>query len=171
MRLPSPTLAAGPPQIIYKTVVNNYSKMIKRTVFTLILSILSLGVVAQKKLLTNVVETKELSKKVVDLFSQNKVSEAFAELTPYWPMPQNELDNLEEKTIQYLNILDGRFGGKIDGLKIREEKISDIAIRETFILRYSFSALRLIFTYYKNADGWIVNAFKWDDSFTEEFRE
>ena len=145
--------------------------MSKKTVFTIILSLLSLGVFAQKKSLTNVTETQELSKKVVDLFSQNKVSEAFAEMTPFWPMPQNELDNLEEKTIQYLNLLETRFGKRIDKIKIREEKISDIAIRETFILRYSFSAIRLIFTYYKNEDGWIVNAFKWDDSFTEEFRE
>jgi hypothetical protein len=29
----------------------------------------------------------------------------------------------------------------------------------------------VIYTYYKNNSGWILNEFKWDDSFAEEFKE
>ena len=115
-------------------------------------------------------ETQELSKKVVALFNENKISESFGELAPYWPLPQNEFESLESKTIKYLNLIEDRFGKSVGTLKVNNETISDIAIRETYLIRFENTAIRLIFTYYKNDKGWIVNAFKWDDSFTEEFK-
>lgn len=130
----------------------------------------SLTISAQDKYLKNVDETQELSKKIVGLFEKNKISESFELLTPYWPMPANELESVELKTIKYLNLIEERFGKSIGTLKIKNETISDIATRETFIIRYENTAIRLIFTYYKNDNGWIVNAFKWDDSFSEEFK-
>ncbi|MCB0465589.1 MAG: hypothetical protein KDC78_07940, partial [Aequorivita sp.] len=110
------------------------------------------------------------SKKVVSLFKENKISQSFEELTPYWPMPQNEIESIEGQTIKYLNLIEQRFGKPIGDLKVKNETISDFVIRETYIIRYTNSAIRLIFTYYKNEEGWIINAFKWDDSFTEEFK-
>jgi hypothetical protein len=83
---------------------------------------------------------------------------------------EDELESIEEKTIKYLNIIEQRFGKSIGTLKVKNETISDIAIRETYFIRFENTAIRLIFTYYKNDNGWIVNAFKWDDSFTEEFK-
>lgn len=142
----------------------------KKTLFAITLSITSLGLFAQDNYLKNESETQELSKKVVSLFGDNNISESFDELTPYWPLPQNEIESLEEKTIKYLNLIQQRFGESIGTIKVKNETISDIAIRETYLVRYANSAIRLIFTYYKNDNGWIVNAFKWDDSFTEEFK-
>lgn len=142
----------------------------RKTLFAITLSITSLGLFAQDNYLKNENETQELSKKVVSLFGDNNISESFDELTPYWPLPQNEIESLEEKTIKYLNLIQQRFGESIGTIKVKNETISDIAIRETYLVRYANSAIRLIFTYYKNDNGWIVNAFKWDDSFTEEFK-
>lgn len=124
---------------------------------------------AQDKYLNNVQETQELSRNIAMLFKENQVATAFGTLTPYWPMPQNEIEAIEEKTIKYLNLLKARFGEPIGADKIKNETISTIALRETYLVRYSKSAIRLKFTYYKNDDGWIVNAFKWDDAFAEEF--
>jgi len=141
------------------------------TIFiTSLLTLFSIGIFAQDKYLKDVNETQELSKKVASLFNENKISKSFKELKPYWPLPQNELDELKEKTIKYLNIIEERFGKSIGILKVKNETISDIAIRETYLIRYENTAIRVIFTYYKNDKGWIVNAFKWDDSFTEEFK-
>ena len=134
------------------------------------LSFMRLWLFAQEKYMKDINETIELSKKVVSLFNDNKISESFDQLTPYWPMPQNELESIEEKTIKYLNIIEQRFGKSIGTIKVKNETISDIAIRETYLIRYENTAIRLIFTYYRNNYGWIVNAFKWDDSFTEEFK-
>ena len=142
----------------------------KKTIIAITLSFMSLGLIAQEKYMKDINETVELSNKVVSLFNDNKISESFDQLSPYWPMPQNELESIEEKTIKYLNIIEQRFGKSIGTIKVKNETISDIAIRETYLIRYENTAIRLIFTYYKNNNGWIVNAFKWDDSFTEEFK-
>ncbi|WP_396590313.1 hypothetical protein [Allomuricauda sp. R78024] len=142
----------------------------KKILVSTTLSLMSLGLFGQNKYLNDVSQTQELSKEIASLFSQNEIARSFDGLTPYWPMPQNELEAIEEKTIKYLNIIEQRFGKSIGTLKVKNETISDIAIRETYLVRYPKSAIRLIFTYYKNDNGWIVNAFKWDDSFTEEFK-
>ena len=141
----------------------------KKQIMTLVLALFSIGLFAQDKYLKDIAETQKLSKKVVQLFNENKILESFDELTPYWPMPKNEFDAIKEKTIKYLNIIEQRFGKSIGTLKVKNETISEIALRETYFIRYENTAIRLIFTYYKNDKGWIVNAFKWDDSFTEEF--
>lgn len=141
----------------------------KKTLIIAIFSFISLQLFAQDKYLRSVTETQELSKEVVALFKENKISESFEKLTPYWPLPQNEIESLEEKTIKYLNIIKDRFGKPIGTLKVKDEIIADIAIRETYLVRYENTAIRIIFTYYQNDYGWVINAFKWDDSFTEEF--
>lgn len=142
----------------------------KKTFISAILSLTTLGLFAQDKYLNNEIETQELSKKIVSLFSKNEIPESFEQLKPYWPLPQNEIEPIEEKTIKYLNLIEQRFGKPIGTLKVKNETISDIAIRETYLIRYEFTAIRLKFTYYKNNNGWLVNAFNWDDSFTEEFK-
>lgn len=107
---------------------------------------------------------------MAELFRQNKIKLAFDALSPYWPLPENEIESLEEKTIKYVNMLSDRIGSPIGILKVKTETIGDIAIRETYLVRYEVSAIRLKFTYYKNEDGWIVNGFMWDDTFSEEFQ-
>lgn len=124
----------------------------------------------QAQYLKNESETSELSKKCSVLFQENKIAECFVALSAHWPMPENEIQSLEEKTIKYLNILEQRFGKPIGNLKVKNETIADVGIRETYLVRYENTAIRLIFTYYKNDNGWIVNTFKWDDSFTDEFK-
>ncbi len=136
-------------------------------VLTLVLS--SLSAFAQDKYLTDVDATQKLSKEVAQLFYDDYITVAFKKLTPYWPLPEDEIEALEEKTIRYLNMLDDRFGKKTELLKLKDERVGDFALRETYLIRYELSAIRLIFTYYKNDKGWIVNAFKWDDKLSEEF--
>lgn len=142
----------------------------KLTLTIIALTFISLTLSAQEKFLKGIPETQELSKKVVKLFNENKITESFKELSLYWPLPQNELESLEEKTIKYLNLINERFGSSIGTVKVNNETINDFAIRETYFIRYEHTAIRLKFTYYKNDKGWILNAFKWDDSFSEEFK-
>lgn len=136
-----------------------------------LLFLLSFTINAQHETLDNQDQTQELSKKVASLFNENKIPEAFQTLEQYWPLPKNELDALQEKTIKYMNILENRFGKQIGYIKVKDENISDIALRETYIIQFSYSAIRIIFTYYKSEQGWFINAFKWDDSFEEEFQK
>ncbi|MEQ8358488.1 MAG: hypothetical protein RH860_03305 [Cytophagales bacterium] len=142
----------------------------KKLIIAVALSFTSWGLFAQDEYLKDQIEAKDLSKKVTELFNENKISKSFKELTRYWPLPQNEIESIEEKTIKYLNLIDERFGKAIGIVKVNNETINDIALRETYLIRYENTAIRLIFTYYKNNNGWIVNSFKWDDSFKEEFK-
>jgi hypothetical protein len=142
----------------------------KQAAIILLLVLSSLSSFAQDKYLADVEGTQNLSKEVAQLFYDDYITVAFKKLTPYWPLPADELEGLEEKTIRYLNLLDTRFGKKTELVKLRDEKIGDFAKRETYLIRYELSAIRLIFTYYKNDNGWIVNAFKWDDKLSEEFK-
>ena len=142
----------------------------KNTLFTFLIFLLTLSLSAQKKYLTDSLSTKNLSKEIVNLFNENKISLAIEKLAPFWPLPQSELDLFEEKTIKNINVIEQRYGKPVGVLKIKNETISNIAIRETYIIHYQISAIRLIFTYYKNNKGWILNAFKWDDSFENEFK-
>lgn len=148
-----------------------YTKTMTKILTSFILLLLFISSAnAQNKALKTLEEAKDLSKKVAILFKQKDISKAFKELRPYWPIPENEVDAIEEKTLKYLNVLEDRFGNSIETIKVKEEKIGDFAVRETYLVRYNISAIRLIFTYYMNSEGWIINAFKWDDSFDEEFR-
>jgi hypothetical protein len=115
-------------------------------------------------------EVKGFSQKISQLFKNDSIVEVFNEVKKYWPLPENELTDMQTKSIQMLNVVKTRFGEPIGFTKVKEEKISDFALRETYVIRYTNHALRLIFTYYKNNEGWIVNGFTWDDSFFEEFK-
>jgi hypothetical protein len=144
--------------------------MKSKMVFLLVLLSTITSAIAQEQTLATAKEAKELSVRCSNLFKENKLGDFFKVLRPYWPLPENEIGILEEKTIQYMNILQGRFG-RVEGVvKIKEETIGDFAIKETYILRFENSAIRLMYTYYKNKKGWVLNTFKWDDSFFEEFK-
>lgn len=140
-----------------------------KSIITISLLFSTMGLFAQNKTMKSVEETQALSKNIVELFEKNKITESFEELKPFWPLPENEIASLEQKTLKYLNLIELRFGESEGTIKVKNEHIADIAIRETYLIRYEYTAIRLIFTYYKNNKGWVVNAFKWDDSYSDEF--
>lgn len=136
----------------------------------IVLIIINFNLVAQENHLKNNEEIRVFSEKIVRSLSQNEITESFKELAQYWPIPQNEIDNLEENTIKYFNLFKQRFGNSMGFIKTNNEVIADFAIRETYLIRYEFTAVRVLITYYRNSYGWIVNSFMWDDSISEEFR-
>lgn len=142
----------------------------KNLFLTFLFSALGSVLFAQEKHMTTVAETEAVSLKVVELFKQKKYSKAIAELAPYWPLPEDELTDLSDQTVKSMGVVTERYGKMVSSTKIKSETISDFAVQETYIIQYEFHALRLIFTYYENGSGWIVNAFKWDDKFMEEFK-
>lgn len=141
----------------------------KRFFLSFFFFVVGLSAFAQDDYLKDIPDTEGMSKKVTELFSQNKISQAFDALRPYWPLAENEIDAVEEKTLKYMNLIVDRFGPSIGIVKVKTETIADIAIRETYLIRYEYTAIRVKIIYYQNKDGWIVNSFKWDDTFSEEF--
>ena len=138
--------------------------------FSVFVMLFTLQSSAQNKYLKDIENIKLISKDVAQLFKENKINEAFMKIKPYWPLSQNEIDNLESKTIQSMNLVAERYGNSEEIIKVSEQNIKETAYREIYLVKFENTALRLIFTYYKNKNGWIINGFKWDDSFTEEFK-
>lgn len=114
-------------------------------------------------------EAIAFSEESVGLFEKYEISRLVDELTPYWPLPQNEIDAFQEKTLKYMNLLKGRYGKPLGYYHVSHKEIGEFIFRETYFIRYEHTALRLIYIFYKGKDGWIVNSFKWDDQFGEEF--
>jgi hypothetical protein len=142
----------------------------KKKILFLVLFSTSISFFSQEKFLNNETDINKLSLDVVSLFEKNKVSESIDLMRPYWPLSENEIDILEKKTVRSLNIVQQRFGNAIGNVKIKTEKIKDIALRLTYLVRYDIYALRLKFTFYKNKNGWLITTFEWDDDYTEEFK-
>ena len=143
--------------------------ILKKMVVLFILGVSFTSIAAQAKFLKSGSEMKELSQKVTQLFRDSKVPEAVTIMKPYWPFPENELDGLVEKTVNNLNSVSERFGRAVGISEGKEEVIKDFAIKETYFVKYQNSAIRIIFIYFKREEGWIINSFKWDDKFYEEF--
>lgn len=143
--------------------------MKKLFALVLLLFIHSLDSFSQSTYMKDKSETSDVSQKVTKLFSESKIAEAVVLLSLYWPLPQNEISSIESQTVKYLNVFNERFG-KVQGIeKGKTETINDFAIREVYFIKYSNHAIRLIFIYYRGEKGWIINSFKWDDSFEKEF--
>ncbi len=142
----------------------------KKVIVAISVLLFSFSVNAQSDYLLTVSETKSFSEKITNLFYSKKILDATKELRKYWPIPEDEIVLFEEKTVKYLNLINERFGSPINYMKVKNETILDFAIRETYLIRYDNTAIRIIITFYKSKNGWIVNAFKWDDSFTDEFK-
>lgn len=140
-----------------------------KTTFTALIIFLTLHCSAQNKYFKDLDNVKIFSKEVTQLFKDNKINKAFSKMKVYWPLPENELENMETKTIQSMNLVAERFGKTEDIVKISEQNIKETAFRETYFIKFEYTAIRFIFTYYKNKNGWILNGFKWDDNFTDEF--
>ena len=100
----------------------------KKLLIVAFLLCMSLQVTAQKKYMKNIAETEAVSKNVMELFTKGDISEAFDLITPYWPLPYNEIEALEEKTLKYVNIIEQRFGKSIGFLRVKRETIKDIAL-------------------------------------------
>jgi len=142
---------------------------IKLIIITALLVTFS-GIKAQSKFLNTIPDVKDVSLKTTLFFKDKKIEEAFTFLRTYWPIPDNEIDEVQTKSIKSLNMVEERFGKTQGILKVKEETIKDIAIRETYLVQFEKTAIRLKFTYYKTPKGWIVNSFSWDDDFDKEFK-
>ena len=142
----------------------------KSIMITGLLGLACWSVQAQKQTMDDFGQAQALSKEVTQLFSEEKIEAAINALEPYWPIPASEVESITKQTLDQLSIIQQRYGNAIGIIKVKEEKIADIAVRETYLVRHEHTAIRLIFTYYKNDKGWIVNGFRWDDAFKEEFK-
>ncbi|HUI62191.1 MAG TPA: hypothetical protein VLX90_18340 [Steroidobacteraceae bacterium] len=114
-------------------------------------------------------DARALADSVMGLVLANKIDAAFAKLKPYWPVPGAEIDSLALKSISARDSAAARYGPTIGWVFIREEKVSDFLIRDTYVEKREHHALRWLFYFYKPNSSWLVNSVTWDDNIQDLF--
>ena len=148
----------------------SFKYLTMKYLYLLLVLLSSITFYGQKQVLKNKSQALELSKKITILLKEEKIADAFIELEKYWPVSQDQLDGFRGKTIQDFSLVKQKYGVTIGIEKIKEEKIGDFAIRETYFIKYQNAPIRVIYSYYKNDKGWIIIGFSWDDAFIKEFK-
>ncbi|WP_435415229.1 hypothetical protein [Polaribacter aestuariivivens] len=113
-------------------------------------------------------EVRNNTKNISNFFIKKNYADLFNSTKPYWGLKANEIDSLIVKTQAYQEFFDQRLGYGINAVKVKEQNLENTLFKETYILRYEKSALRITLVYYKNDSGWVINYFNWDDKFLEE---
>lgn len=81
-----------------------------------------------------------------------------------------DVDYMESKTIEMMETVSEKYGQPSNVEFAKEEIIGSSLYRTTFLIKYSFAALRLRFTFYRGKDDlWYLIRFKWDDELSEVF--
>jgi hypothetical protein len=140
---------------------------IMKNLLVILFSLLLYPACAQTSVLPNLVEVKKFSESVVKEFASKDFAKAFNLLKKYWPLPEEELADLEALTLKQTAIIEGRYGEVLSTEFISETNIKDFIHQETYVVRLEKHILRIQFVYYRGKDGWIINSFKWDDKMME----
>lgn len=112
---------------------------------------------------------KELSALVVKGFFDGDYSNAISPLKSHWPLPEEELEYLQQTTNSQMEQVQERFGKVLAYKKVEEAEFQDFLYRILYIIQFENHAIRLKFIYYYNSKGWLLNNFTWDDELSEWF--
>ena len=116
-------------------------------------------------------EMKKHADEVINYMGQLKFHEAFIALKGYWPLPENEIDQLEMSTIKQFNIVADRFGEITSVDFVKDTRAGNFLFKKTYILRFQRHLIKIYFIYYNNSEGWQLNSFQWNDEIDDLFDE
>jgi len=108
-------------------------------------------------------DTKAVCKNFSAAVMDGKVTDAFSSLKEFWPLPEEEVDNLAYQTERQLNSVAGRFGEPIGISYLRARHAGDSLIEQTFIGKFQKTVIIVVCVFYKPDEVWFVNAVYWHD--------
>ena len=114
--------------------------------------------------LTSLEGTKSKCSEAAKKFGEGKIKESFALLKPYWPIPDQEVENLIYQSETQLKTVKERFGGIIGSDFAKTETAGDSFAKYTYVIKFEKHAVRYICVFYKPREAWFVNMITWDDS-------
>lgn len=112
-------------------------------------------------------EIEKLLDKVIPDVANGLYGPAFARLKVHWPFPMHEMDNLERETAQKLPYAGQRFGKVIGHEFVKVRRAKDFALRYYYVIRHEFHVIRVMASFYKHTEGWVLSGFTWDDVLDE----
>ena len=142
----------------------------KKTVVAIVLSIVfGANVFALDVGFLSVREMREYCERILSHLQGGDVDSAFELIKSQWLFDQAEIDSVWEKTANQLAGLQNRFGDSLAVSEVGNERVGELAIRFTYVIKYERHIIRWLFVFYKPRTKWILNSFKWDDSISELF--
>ena len=92
-------------------------------------------------------------------------------LRPRLPVSKEEFDATRDKTLKARGLFDARFGKVVGYEFIREERVSNLLIRLTYVEKRTRHLVRWQFTFYRPGAEWRLNSFTWDDNASALFEQ
>jgi hypothetical protein len=141
--------------------------MKKTTIVTFLL--FAVQAVYAQDYLSSKEDLSKYSEKIMMFLKDSEFEKAFLELRKYWPLPENEIAQMESQSIKQFNVAADRFGKTIGTDFVRDKTIKDFYVNKIYVIRFERHMVRVLFTFYRNDKGWVLNQFKWDDQVQELF--
>lgn len=114
--------------------------------------------------LESLARSRALSLEVMKRIESGDDRGALELLRSHLPIDKAEFELSRERTMEKRSLLRSRFG-KIVGIElIREERVSDVVLRLTYVEKRTYHLLRWQFTFYRPEKEWRLNSFNWDDN-------
>ena len=107
------------------------------------------------------------AKKVTEDFSKEDFDAVFDAVSSQWLFNPAEIDALKGQTIKQLPIIQGRYGKPVGIEFMKTEKGGKSLLRINYLIKHERLALRVIFTFYKPNDKWLLIGFSWNDKIDE----
>lgn len=112
----------------------------------------------------NTVEkTQAICGGAAELFASGQHDKAYESLLPYWPLPEQEIQNMGYQTKTQLGMVGARFGESLGAEHVETIAAGDSLIRHVYLIKHERHALKFSCVFYKPKESWLVNAILWDD--------
>lgn len=108
-------------------------------------------------------DARRFTDQAVELFRDEKITEAFEAMKPYWPLPAAEIETVANQTNLQWPIVRQRFGPSVGTEFVKQLDGGPSFARFIYLQKFQNHAIRWVFTFYKPKDRWVINAVSFDD--------
>ena len=111
----------------------------------------------------------KLADQIMKQASSGNPRAAFDLAKPYVVIPQSELEAMLGQVELQAPMLATRFGKSTGYELLRNDTVGDSLIQAVYLQKFEKHAMVWRFIFYKNAKGWVLNSFKYDDNIASAF--
>ena len=112
---------------------------------------------------TTTEQTQAICGGAATLFASGEHDRAYESLLPYWPLPEEEIQNLGYQTKTQMGMVGDRFGQSLGAEHVETIAVGNTLVRHIFLIKHEKHALKFSCVFYKPKDRWLVNTILWDD--------
>lgn len=108
-------------------------------------------------------EARALADAAMERIAARDLRGAFALLAERWPLAEEEISGLVERSERQRAALEQRFGAPLGVAFVRQDAVDDTFVRFTYLEKFAHHALVWELYFYRPEDTWLVNGVVWND--------